>query len=102
MDMANSDMAFVNIIIYNTRVNVNINLFFSVGIGRAEFTKQPPSNLRKSNFFHFMVQLYDRAGQQVEIERTSFISFCDEGEVKAQFQVIILIIINNIIQLVSE
>ena len=54
---------------------------FSCGIGRAEFTKQPPSNLRKSNFFHFMVQLYDRAGQQVEIERTSFISFCDEGEV---------------------
>jgi early B-cell factor len=26
-----------------------------------------------------MVQLYDRTGQQVEIERTSFISFCDEG-----------------------
>jgi len=49
------------------------------GIGRAEFTKQPPSNLRKSNFFHFMVQLYDRTGQQVEIERTSFISFCDEA-----------------------
>jgi len=47
-------------------------------IGRAEFTKQPPSNLRKSNFFHFMVQLFDRAGQQIEIERTSFISFCDE------------------------
>ena len=52
------------------------------GIGRAEFTKQPPSNLRKSNFFHFMIQLYDRAGQQIEIERTSFISFCDEGEVR--------------------
>ena len=50
-------------------------------IGRAEFTKQPPSNLRKSNFFHFMVQLYDRAGQQIEIERTSFLSFCDEQEV---------------------
>ena len=42
-----------------------------------------------------MVQLYDRAGQQVEIERTSFISFCDEGEVKAKFQVII----KHIIQL---
>jgi len=50
------------------------------GIGRAEFTKQPPSNLRKSNFFHFMIQLYDRTGQQVEIERTSFLSFCDEHE----------------------
>ena len=28
-----------------------------------------------------MIQLFDRAGQQIEIERTSFISFCDEGEV---------------------
>ena len=28
-----------------------------------------------------MVQLYDRAGQQIEIERTSFMSFCDEQEV---------------------
>ena len=54
---------------------------FSCSIGRAEFTKQPPSNLRKSNFFHFMIQLFDRAGQQIEVERTSFISFCDEGEV---------------------
>jgi len=50
------------------------------GIGRAEFTKQPPSNLRKSNFFHFMIQLYDRTGQQIEVERTSFLSFCDEHE----------------------
>merc|ERR1719412_3098623 len=49
-------------------------------IGRAEFTKQPPSNLRKSNFFHFMIQLYDRTGQQIEVERTSFLSFCDEHE----------------------
>ena len=28
-----------------------------------------------------MIQLFDRAGQQIEIERTSFIAFCDEGEV---------------------
>ena len=28
-----------------------------------------------------MIQLFDRAGQQIEIERTSMISFCDEGEV---------------------
>ena len=56
--------------------------YFRCSIGRAEFTKQPPSNLRKSNFFHFMIQLYDRAGQQIEIERTSFIAFCDEGEVR--------------------
>ena len=63
-------------------------IFFSCSIGRAEFTKQPPSNLRKSNFFHFMIQLFDRAGQQIEIERTSFISFCDEGEVSISTQII--------------
>ena len=28
-----------------------------------------------------MIQLFDRQGQQIEIERTSFIAFCDEGEV---------------------
>ena len=32
----------------------------SPGIGRAHFEKQPPANLRKSNFFHFVVALYDR------------------------------------------
>lgn len=52
----------------------------SCSVGRIEFTKQPPSNLRKSNFFHFMLQLFDRNGSQIEIERTSFIRFIDEGE----------------------
>ena len=28
-----------------------------------------------------MIQLFDRAGQQIEVERTSFMAFCDEGEV---------------------
>ncbi|XP_059484982.1 transcription factor collier isoform X2 [Neocloeon triangulifer] len=50
----------------------------SVGIGRAHFEKQPPSNLRKSNFFHFVIALYDRAGQPVEIERTAFIGFIEK------------------------
>lgn len=48
-------------------------------LARIDFTKQPPSNLRKSNFFHFMIQLFDRNGNQIEIERTSFIRFMDEG-----------------------
>ncbi|KOB71532.1 putative Transcription factor COE1 [Operophtera brumata] len=39
------------------------NTNVGVGVGRAHFEKQPPSNLRKSNFFHFVVALYDRAGQ---------------------------------------
>ena len=55
-------------------------LFFSrCSLARIDFTKQPPSNLRKSNFFHFMIQLFDRNGNQIEIERTSFIRFIDEG-----------------------
>ncbi|XP_049872230.1 transcription factor collier isoform X4 [Pectinophora gossypiella] len=52
----------------------------SVGVGRAHFEKQPPSNLRKSNFFHFVVALYDRAGQPVEIERTAFIGFIEKDQ----------------------
>lgn len=51
-------------------------------VSRLEFTKQPPSNLRKSNFFHFMIQLFDRLGNQIEIERTSFRRFIDEGQVR--------------------
>ncbi|EPQ10382.1 Transcription factor COE1 [Myotis brandtii] len=47
-----------------------------VGLARAHFEKQPPSNLRKSNFFHFVLALYDRQGQPVEIERTAFVGFC--------------------------
>ena len=35
-------------------------VLLSPGIGRAHFEKQPPANLRKSNFFHFVVALYDR------------------------------------------
>ncbi|XP_065367800.1 transcription factor collier isoform X4 [Calliphora vicina] len=50
----------------------------NLGIGRAHFEKQPPSNLRKSNFFHFVIALYDRAGQPIEIERTAFIGFIEK------------------------
>lgn len=56
--------------------------YFSLGIGRAHFEKQPPSNLRKSNFFHFVIALYDRAGQPIEIERTAFIGFIEKDQVK--------------------
>uniref|UniRef100_A0AAZ3RLP7 IPT/TIG domain-containing protein n=1 Tax=Oncorhynchus tshawytscha TaxID=74940 RepID=A0AAZ3RLP7_ONCTS len=49
-----------------------------VGLARAHFEKQPPSNLRKSNFFHFVLALYDRQGQPVEIERTSFLGFVEK------------------------
>ncbi|OWK07463.1 hypothetical protein Celaphus_00008797 [Cervus elaphus hippelaphus] len=53
---------------------------FAIGVGlaRAHFEKQPPSNLRKSNFFHFVLALYDRQGQPVEIERTAFVDFVEK------------------------
>lgn len=56
-------------------------MFFSLGVGRAHFEKQPPSNLRKSNFFHFVIALYDRSGQPIEIERTAFIGFIEKDQV---------------------
>ena len=49
-------------------------------IGKMDFYRQPPSNLRKSNFFSFMITLYDRNGQSIEILRTSFIKFIDEPD----------------------
>ncbi|KAM6163787.1 LOW QUALITY PROTEIN: uncharacterized protein ACDL77_020479 [Rhynchocyon petersi] len=49
-----------------------------VGLARAHFEKQPPSNLRKSNFFHFMLAMYDRQGQPVEVECTAFIDFVEK------------------------
>ncbi|KAK0407274.1 hypothetical protein QR680_019113 [Steinernema hermaphroditum] len=52
---------------------------------RAHFEKHPPSNLRKSNFFHFVIALYDRANQPVEIERTQFVGFVEkENEVDGE------------------
>ncbi|XP_077594739.1 transcription factor COE3-like isoform X2 [Stigmatopora nigra] len=50
------------------------------GLARAHFEKQPPSNLRKSNFFHFVLALYDRRGQPVEIERTSYLDFVEKDK----------------------
>jgi hypothetical protein len=50
----------------------------NVGLARAHFEKQPPNNLRKSNFFHFVLALYDRNGQPVEVERTAFVGFVEK------------------------
>ena len=57
-----------------------IFLFRAPGIGRAHFEKQPPANLRKSNFFHFVIALYDRTGQPIEVERTAFIAFIEKEQ----------------------
>ena len=51
---------------------------------RAHFEKQPPSNLRKSNFFHFVLALYDRTGQAVEIEKAVFIDFIECSSIRVR------------------
>lgn len=53
----------------------------AMGLDRAHFEKQPPANLRKSNFFHFVLALYDSQGQSVEIERTAFVGFVEKEKV---------------------
>jgi len=56
--------------------------YFRVSLHRAHFEKQPPNNLRKSNFFHFVLALYDRNGHPVGVERSAFIGFVEnEAEV---------------------
>ncbi|XP_017592862.1 PREDICTED: transcription factor COE4-like [Corvus brachyrhynchos] len=52
--------------------------FSGVSLARAHFEKQPPANLRKSNFFHFVLAMYDRQGQPVEVERPCFIDFVEK------------------------
>ena len=47
---------------------------------KAIFEKPPPSNLRKSNFFHFVLTLYDKNENPVEVESGDFVGFPDEGD----------------------
>ncbi|ESO07044.1 hypothetical protein HELRODRAFT_143625, partial [Helobdella robusta] len=42
----------------------------------------PPANLRKSNFFHFVLALFDKQNQPIEIERTSFVDFVEKDREK--------------------
>eukprot|EP00731_Ephydatia_muelleri_P038370 Em0735g4a len=47
----------------------------------AQFEKQPPDNMRKSNFFNFEVQLFDSNSQVIEICKANFNDFYDSHEV---------------------
>lgn len=47
----------------------------------ARFEKQPPNNLRKSNFFHFVIALYDQNRHPIEIERAAFVDFVEKEKV---------------------
>ena len=53
-------MLHIITITINNIITMTTMTICSPGIGRAHFEKQPPANLRKSNFFHFVVALYDR------------------------------------------
>lgn len=56
----------------------SINDVTTTGIGQIEFTTQPPANLRKSNFFHFVLSIVDNVGLPVEVEDALFVGFVDE------------------------
>ena len=45
-----------------------------------EMVAQPPSNLRKSNFFHFSIRFYDGRRDPVKIQHCSFLRFCENEE----------------------
>jgi len=45
-----------------------------------EMVAQPPSNVRKSNFFNFSIRFYDGRKNPVKIKYCSFHSFCDNEE----------------------
>jgi len=49
-------------------------------ITSAVFVTQPPSNVRKSNFFNFTIKLLDGNHQPVVVESASFLAFCDSDE----------------------
>ena len=65
-------------------------LYPSIGVASAHFEKQPPNNLRKSNFFHFTVALYDRSGKPIEIERTAFVGFIEKEMVSKKKRMIMI------------
>lgn len=48
-------------------------------LARAIFEKQPPSNLRKSNFFHFVVTFYDKSDNPIAVEKGEFVGFPPSG-----------------------
>ena len=55
-------------------VNKEVKDYF--GICSADFVTQPPSNLRKSNFFNFTIDLLDRHKQPIHVECGSLFLPC--------------------------
>uniref|UniRef100_A0A1I8B5N5 IPT/TIG domain-containing protein n=1 Tax=Meloidogyne hapla TaxID=6305 RepID=A0A1I8B5N5_MELHA len=49
-------------------------------LAKAKFEHPPPSNLRKSNFFHFTINLLDHGDNPVEVEQATFTGFVEKGK----------------------
>lgn len=52
-------------------------------LSRCSFEKQPPANLRKSNFFHFVLAFFDHNSQPLEIEHAQFLDFIEHTPVSS-------------------
>ncbi|XP_011408942.1 PREDICTED: transcription factor COE2-like [Amphimedon queenslandica] len=46
-------------------------------IAAAQFEKQPPDNMRKSNFFHFIISLFDGQQHRIQVQKAVFKDFYD-------------------------
>lgn len=71
------------IYIYTSPTNLTILLLCCCRQGpphqfvSAQFEKQPPENMRKSNFFNFVIAMYDNNHHPVEVHRAVFKDFYD-------------------------
>ncbi|CAD6185440.1 unnamed protein product [Caenorhabditis auriculariae] len=90
-DATDGSQTIMSLVVVVGRPTLSAFLFISKQLSslsqlsRAHFEKHPPNNLRKSNFFHFVIALYDRANQPIEVERTQFAGFIEkEKEVDGQ------------------
>lgn len=50
-------------------------------LSAAQFEKQPPDNMRKSNFFNFIISIFDNNQQRVEVQKATFKDFYDTNVV---------------------
>lgn len=78
-------MIFKNIILIIFKFTlgnfVYFNLKFRSIITAVTFEKQPPDNLRKSNFFHFDLSFLDLHGFVATIDKSQFVGFLEDTEV---------------------
>ena len=54
--------------------------FVGVNCTTIVMTKSPPEDVRKSNFFHFELEFWDKYNAKMEVVSTSFIQFVDNIE----------------------